>query len=235
MKLLTTLLIGSLTLGPLDFSQAGEFDRYKKGVGAKFKISMPHSPPAQLMMYVVDKSSDEIGLEFYFSNPLLPMPLKLWQQFRLKGSAKSGLQLTEGYLQDAEMKQPQRLPREYLQGYEGVQMNSFLIGGREDLDEHYVGDAEKKVGSATVTTKHYRIEENGQTVEFWLHEKAEPFGLVALKSEGQKSSQNYQLELKGLVKNARGKIEPSKAVPLSDKMRGLLPKLPGGGAGLNLL
>jgi hypothetical protein len=116
------------------------------------------------------------------------------------------------------------LTDEYLKGFDGAQISTFMFESADELRQSKVGIEKITVPAGTVEATHYRIIDRDQTVDFWIHESAKPIGIVKMISTGKSLKLNYSLELKSLMTNSAPKIDPKKARPLTKEAKEFLPK-----------
>ncbi|MFM8551279.1 MAG: hypothetical protein ACKOCD_03060 [Nitrospiraceae bacterium] len=196
-----------------------------QGSGSRFTLQSQGSTfDLNVGLVKVDAAANRAVIEVYaadqFSAPL-------WQQFTLdvKGTRPA---VESGYIQVGN-KAPMTLPKQYLSGIGNLDVGMFLLseadlraGSGKDLKS--LGQETITIAAGTVTCLHYRVEKDGQTLDFWASDEAKPIGLVRMVSAGKKKEENYQLELQELLSGIAAKIDPSKAGPLSDDMKAILTK-----------
>ena len=202
-------------------------DHYKVGNGSTYIMTNKDGTANNnVSIYITSVERDNLGVEYFIESQNSFLPSSLWQQFNLKkDKVNGGLKITEGYILDAYGKFPETLEKEHLKGQTlGAQTSDFLFSDFATINKHLINKEEVSVPAGKLKTNRYKIESNGQTIEFWIAQDRSPLTLVKLISKGKKSAQNYQLLLATLVKNVKAKIDPSKAKPLSKKMRSALSK-----------
>ena len=195
---------------------------YLPGTGNKYFLQT-NKEKAEIQIIVISKTENSLVLEIKSSLKAGFLPTELIQRFELQKKGKE-IVLGKGYVYSPILgENTYKLAPEYLKGYDGVEMASFL---GSELDPRF-----KKVGSASVKTKEgkvpstqYEFSENGQKIEFWLSSKIKPIPLAALRSTGSKSSQNYVLGYDGPIENYKSPINPSSAIPMNDQLKSMLPK-----------
>jgi hypothetical protein len=120
----------------------------------------------------------------------------------------------------------QVLPAEFMQGFDGVKMRSFLMGSKMELDAHKIGlEKVKAADGKTYTAEHYQNAGQGQTVDFWVADTLKPLGIVKMSSAGSKADHNYKMLFNGRVTSYKKQIDASKAEPLNDLAKMFLPLL----------
>ena len=205
-------------------AQSGELSSIKTppGEGAEYEVQLKTGAAKVMIYFVKPENSNEKAVEMYFEAKGMLSPIVMWQQFHLK-KAGARLEVKKGFIHAPKF-QTRILDKDYLKGFDGVQMNQFLISSEEDLKRHFVKKEKVTVKAGTVEASHYRMERNGQVVDFWIHHEAKPIGLVKLESKGDKVSQNYSMGLTRLVTGVGTKINPADAKPMDDTTRAFLPK-----------
>ncbi|MCC7405736.1 MAG: hypothetical protein IT288_15155 [Bdellovibrionales bacterium] len=222
---LAAWVIWSLALGgPQSFG----FDMPKltKGTGARFDMKLS-TGAAEVAIIVADTSNSESAVEYYFKD-LSWTGIEMWQRFHLRPEGKK-MRLADGFILMPQFGQAMKLTPEYLQGFDGVQLSSFMMESSAEFNAHKVGVEKVTVPAGTVEATHYRVQQRGQTIDFWVHDSAKPVGVVKVVSSGKEIKHNYTMELRSLIQNAQPKIDPSKAGPLTKEAKEFLPKT---GAGL---
>lgn len=191
--------------------------------GSEFKFSGSKGENISLNIYITESSFTKLGIEYFFSTGLLGMDV--WQQFILGINNKS-LSLDEGYILSSEMKKPEIMTRDFLNNNpDGVNVEDFFFSKNADIEKYKIGMEKVEVPAGSIFTTHYRQNKKGQTVDFWISDKAGAIGLVKLISKGSTNKdQDYTIELMSLLKNVKPKINPKEAVPLTDKGRLFLNK-----------
>ena len=203
------------------------------GEGAEYEVQLKTGAAKIMIYFVPPENSNEKAVEMYFESVGIGAPISMWQQFHLKKSG-SRLEVKKGFIHAAQF-QTRILEKDYLKGFDGVQMNQFLISSEEDLKKHFIKKEKVTVKAGTVEASHYRIERSGQVVDFWIHHEAKPIGLVKLESKGDKVFQNYSMGLTRLVTGVGTKINPALAKPMDAATRAFLPKPnSGSSAGLGM-
>ncbi len=202
-------------------SYAGNF---KVGEGAKYNINMQEGAQAELSIYISESSFSRLGVEYFTTAKSFLGNIQMWQQFVFGIEPGSPLFVTEGYVLAKEFKKPQRLTSEYLNVNNGVQVNDFLFSDLESIQKFKIKDEVVEVPAGKIIATHYRRENNAQTVDFWISDKAKPISLIKLNSKGKSKSQNYSLELKELLRGVKKKIEAKEAVALDEKGKSYIAK-----------
>jgi VCBS repeat-containing protein len=199
-------------------------ESFPVGTGSQFLMTMMDGTTTEVSISITAANSQSLNVEYYFSVLNTFLPIKIWQQFQLKRSDdQAPLKLTHGYIKIPEWDKSEELTQEYLAGYDGVQLSDFLFQHEQELAANKVGEENLTVLGGTTPSIHYRKKSGGQTVDFWLAEEARPLALVKLKSSHKKKAeQNYQLELLTLLKNVKPNIDPTLAIPMTQKGKDLL-------------
>jgi ankyrin repeat protein len=200
-------------------------ESFPAGKGANYNVKMKQdATPIHLSLYVSNTRVDSVNIEYFMETKGI-LPVQMWQQFEI-GINPDGAQIRKGYVMTKELEQPESMPPEYLKGASGgIQVNDFLFANKAQLDKDKVGEEIVEIAAGTTKATHYRVTNNGQTVDYWISDDAKPMGLVMLVSKSEKSAnQNYSLELVSLMDNVKAKIQPEKAVPLTDKGKAFLAK-----------
>ncbi|MCB0386012.1 MAG: hypothetical protein KDD43_11515, partial [Bdellovibrionales bacterium] len=203
-------------------SWAFELPQLKKGTGARFDLELS-SGKAEVAITVAESSNKEVALEYYFKD-LSFIGIEMWQRFHVRPQGKK-LQLSDGYVLMPQFGQAMKLTPDYLQGFDGVQVSSFMMGSEDELNAHKIGVEKITVPAGTVEAVHYRVKERDQTIDFWVHESAKPVGIVKIVSSGKEIKHNYTMQLKSLLQNSSPKIDPKKAGPLTKEAKTFLPKV----------
>ncbi len=222
MKILYFTLFLGLSVTALAASLSESFPA---GKGSTYKVKMRQdATPIHLSLYVAGTRVDSVHIEYFMETKGI-IPVQMWQQFEI-GVTPRGAQILKGYVQTKELKDAEIMPPEYLKGAQGgIQVNDFLFADKAQLDKDKVGEETVEIAAGTTKATHYRVSNNGQTVDYWISDDAKPMGLVMLVSKSEKSeNQNYSLELTSLMENVKAKIQPEKAVPLTDTGKSMLAK-----------
>lgn len=200
-------------------------ESFPAGKGSTYKIKMRQdTTPIFLSLYVAGTRVDSVHIEYFMETKSL-VPVQMWQQFEI-GVSTSGASIRKGFIQTKDLTNPETMPMEYLRGASGgIQVNDFLFADKAKLEKDKVGIETVEIAAGSTKATHYRVSNNGQTVDYWISDEAKPMGLVMLVSKSEKNeNQNYSLELTGLMENVKAKILPEKAVPLTDKGKSMLAK-----------
>jgi hypothetical protein len=191
-----------------------------QGGGSRFKLHFQgSSSDMHVGLMKVDPAAQKVVLEvFAKSDYTEPM----WQQFiiGMKGDRPA---IEAGYVQVGS-RSPMILTAQYLAGTDSLDINMFLLTEAELRDgkqKHIQRLGQEKVTTAAgaVMSTKYQMERPDQKLEFWLSDEARPIGLIRLVSTGKKTEQNYRLELEELLSGLAPKINPAKAVPLTDEVK----------------
>lgn len=213
----------SLTFSLLStFALAFDVPQMKVGSGSLFEMKLA-SGNAQMAIVVVDRNSQELGLEFYFKD-LSAVGIEMWQRFQVRPQGKK-LNLSQGYVLMPQLGDPFILSDEYLKGFDGAQISSFMLESENEFQEYKIDVEKITVPAGTIEATHYRMTERSQTIDYWVHESAKPVGIVKMTSKGKSIKENYSLELKTLLSNAAPKINIKKARPLTPEAKKFLPQL----------
>ena len=201
-------------------------DKFPAGSGSSFKMTMSQGGPAiQVAIYVASAKSSLVNIEYFIESQSGLIPISMWQQFEIDLGAGFGAQIKNGYVKTKELPKPEKMTSEYLVGGSGVQVNDFLFNDPEVLQKNKIGDETIQIMAGETKASHYRTSNNGQTVDYWISDEAKPIGLVKLTSAHPKdATQNYALELVGLMRNVKPMIDPTQAVPLTARGIALLVK-----------
>ncbi len=201
---------------------AFEIPDLKIGSGSLFELKLS-SGVAQIAITVASRTSSDVALEFYFKD-LSFTGIEMWQRFHVQPKGKK-LTLSQGYVLMPQLGgDPFILTDEYLKGFDGAQISTFMFESADELRQAKVGIEKITVPAGTLEATHYRIIDRDQTVDFWTHESAKPIGIVKMISTGKSLKHNYSLELKSLVTNSAPKIDPKTARPLTKEAKEFLPK-----------
>ncbi len=198
---------------------------YIVGSGSEFKFIGSKGENVSLSIYVSESSFTKLGIEYFFSTSSGLMGMEVWQQFILGINNKS-LSLDEGYILSSDMKRPEIMTRDFMNNNpDGVNVEDFFFSKNADIEKYKIGLEKVEVPAGSIFTTHYRKSKMGQTVDFWISDKAGAIGLVKLISKGSTNKdQDYTIELMSLLKNVKPKINPKEAVQLTDKGRMFLNK-----------
>lgn len=214
-------------LGLFVFSQlswAGLESSFPPGKGSTFNLIMKDSR-ANLSIYIAEAKTNLVSIEYFMEVKDSLLPIQMWQQFEIQVNPGKLAQITKGFVQTKELKQPETMTSDYLQGFDGVQVNDFLFNTKEELDKNKVAVEEVSVPAGKTKATHYRTKNNDQTVDYWISDEAKPIGLVKLVSTNPKKiDQEYTIELVSLMKNVKPYIVPQNAVPLTELGKSFLAK-----------
>lgn len=200
-------------------------ESFPQGKGSIYQLEVQGQKiPVTVSIYVADSKKDTVSIEYFISSRESLLPLEMWQQFEIAPSP-SGTKVTKGYVQTKELKNPEILTGDYLNGFDGVKVNDFLFSDENEINKNKIGVESVQVPAGKDQATHYRTAANGQTVDYWISDSAKPIGLVKLVSKHPTDEKrNYKLELTSLMKNVKAFIDPAKAVPLSATGKSLLSK-----------
>lgn len=218
-KLLFGFLISSQVFGA-DLSQS-----FPPGKGCLYQLEVKGQQiPLDVSIYVASSNKDKVSIEYFISSRESLIPIEMWQQFEIAPSS-GGPKVTKGFVQTKELKNPEALTGEYLNGFDGVKVNDFLFSTESELNKNKIGIEEVEVPAGKDKATHYRTVTAGQTIDYWISDEAKPIGLVKLTSKhATDQKKNYSLVLTSLMKNVKPFIDPAKAVPLSDRGKSYLAK-----------
>ncbi len=218
-KIIFGLLISAQVYGA-DLSQS-----FTPGNGCLYQLEVKGQQiPLDVSIYVASSSKDRVSIEYFISSRESLISVEMWQQFEIAPSS-GGTKVTKGYVQTKELKNPETLTGDYLNGFDGVKVNDFLFSSESELNKNKIGVEEVEVPAGKDKATHYRTVAAGQTIDYWISDEAKPIGLVKLTSKhATDDKKNYSLALTSLMKNVKPFIDPSKAVPLSDRGKSYLAK-----------
>jgi len=204
---------------------AGLKESFPKGSGSKFVLAM-NSSQAQLTISIAEVGENFVDIE-YFIQSTVPLPLKLWQQFKLERSGNGPFKVKKGYIKSADMVEPEELTSKYMSGYGDLKVAEFLINDEKAMEK----SGHKKIGNEKIiipaapkgiASVHYQKKTKTKTIDYWISKEAKPIGLVKLEQKGDKPSDNYTISLLAIVKNVAATIDPNKSVALTDKGKSFL-------------
>jgi hypothetical protein len=206
-------------------STAENLPKYQIGSGGKYQL-MVGKDPTDVQIGFVEQTPSKLVVEISMksANDKDSLNIKMVQQFQL-GVGGGKIKIQKGIMKIPMISQPQILPPEYLEGFDGAQVKSFLIGSSSELSGKKVGIEHISTPAGDFTATHYRHIENGQTIDYWIADAAKPLGLVKIESTGKSSSQNYKMEFKGTVTGVTAQINADEAVPLNEAAKAFLPLL----------
>lgn len=200
-------------------------ESFPPGKGSLYQLEVQGQKiPVNVSIYVAHSTRNSVSIEYFLSSQESLLPVEMWQQFEISPST-SGTKVTKGYVQTKELKNPETLTGEYLNGFDGVKVNDFLFSDENEINKNKIGVEMVEVPAGKDKATHYRTVAKDQTIDYWISDSAKPIGLVKLVSKHPSDQKkNYKLELTSLMKNVKAFIEPAKAVPLSATGRSLLSK-----------
>lgn len=197
---------------------------FEVGAGSKYQMEMRDGGKAEVSIYITENKFGSLGVEYFTTSKESLMTVKMWQQFILGMEPGSPIFIKSGYIKIPELNKPEKLTSEYLNVNDGVRVDDFLFSDPKELEKFRVGQESVEVPAGKVSALHYRKKRGDQIVDFWISNEAKPISLIKLTSKGKKPTHNYKLELVELLKNVERTIDPSQAVPLSEKGKSFLPK-----------
>lgn len=200
-------------------------ESFPQGKGSLYQLEVRGQKiPVNVSIYVASSTKTSVSIEYFLSSRESLMPVEMWQQFEIAPSS-SGTKVTKGYVQTKELKNPESLTGEYLNGFDGVKVNDFLFSDENEINKNKIGVETVEVPAGKDQATHYRTVAADQTIDYWISDSAKPIGLVKLVSKHPTDEKkNYKLELTSLMKNVKAFIDPAKAVPLSATGKSLLSK-----------
>lgn len=198
---------------------------FPAGKGSLYQLEVKgQNIPMDVSIYIASSSKDRVSIEYFISSRESLIPVEMWQQFEIAPSS-GGSKVTKGYVQTKELKNPETLTGDYLNGFDGVKVNDFLFSTESELNKNKIGIEEVEVPAGKDKATHYRTVAAGQTIDYWISDEAKPIGLVKLTSKhATDPKKNYSLALTSLMKNVKPYIDPAKAVPLTDRGKSYLSK-----------
>lgn len=221
-RIIAGLLVAALAAVQPIPSSAGSLVSMAKdqGNGSRYKMHFQGSASdMHVGLIKVDPAVGKVVLEVYAKADFTEA---MWQQFIVSMKAERPI-IEAGYVQVGS-RSPMILTAEYLAGTESLDVNMFLLteaelrdGKQKDIQR--AGQEKITTPAGTVLCSRYKVERPDQKLEFWLSDEARPIGLVRLVSTGKKTEQNYRLELEELLSGLAAKINPAKAVPLTDEVK----------------
>lgn len=196
---------------------------FKVGEGSQF-VMKSGDQKIDLNIYVSESSFSNLGVEIHFGAGDLFIT-NMWQQFHFKIVDSGPLMITAGYIKTDQEAKSEIMTKELFQQNQGVEVQDFLFSKKEQIEKYHIADELVEVPAGSIMAKHYRKKSHGQVVDFWISDKVLPIGLVKLVSKSEKVKiNNYSIELANLLKNVKPAIEPSQAIPLTQKTAKLLSK-----------
>lgn len=205
---------------------AGDLSKsFPQGKGSLYQLEVQNQKiPIDVSIYVASSEKEKVSIEYFISSREGLLPIEMWQQFEISPTA-SGAKVTKGFVQTKELKHPEILPEEYLNGFEGVRVNDFLFSSESELNKNRIGEELVEVPAGKDKATHYRTSSDKQTIDYWISAEAKPVGLVKLVSKHPTDQKkNYTLQLTSLMTNVKPYIDPTKGVPLTGMGRSYLAK-----------
>lgn len=200
-------------------------ESFTPGKGTLYQLEVKAQKiPIDVSIYVASATASSVSIEYFISSREGLLPVEMWQQFEIAPSP-SGTKVLRGYVQTKELKNPETLTGDYLNGFDGVKVNDFLFSNEADINKNKIADEMVQVPAGKDKAAHYRTTSNGQTIDYWISPSAKPIGLVKLVStHPTDEKKNYTLALTSLMKNVKPYIDPAKAVPLTELGKSFLAK-----------
>ncbi len=195
---------------------------YKIGKGSTYFMKSKGGADANVSIYITSVGDRELSVEYFIESVNTFLPSKLWQQFKLYRPSDGAIKITHGYILKDGNLFPEKMEEKHLKGKDGVKTTDFLFSTFKQINKYLINKEQVVVPAGTISANRYKLESNGQTVEFWIAKDQSPLTLVKLVSSGKIPAHNYQLQLITLITNVAAKIDPSKARPLSESMRKVL-------------
>lgn len=208
------------------FAEAADLSQsFPPGKGTVYQLEVEGQKiPMDVSIYVASSSKESVSIEYFISSRESLIPVEMWQQFEITPSS-TGAKVTKGFVQTKDLKNPEILSGDYLNGFDGVRVNDFLFSSESELNKNKIGDEMVVVPAGKDKAAHYRTIAKDQTIDYWISPEAKPIGLVKLTSKHPSDpKKNYKLELTSLMKNVKAFIDPAKGVPLTDRGRSYLAK-----------
>ena len=124
LKIILSFLFLSLTYS-ISNAENLKLPQFKASTGNLFELKFG-SIESNVILAVVSSSSEKLVIEIHSNVSSSMIPIEMTQQFHLK-IKDNKVYISEGYINVPVLgKATYRLDSEYLQGYDGVQMASFL-------------------------------------------------------------------------------------------------------------
>ncbi len=196
-KLLAVVSLFS-TVAAVEAAPAGEQPAIViGGSGSKF-LFKPKGGPDQTLVVMVVPASDKSGG---------PTVRYFLDQSSQGGSATSSLTVAVSGSSDPNavfgffkpLEDPTVLPRAVFENAAGLPLIEALLGDPASLAPHRVGTSTILVPAGYLKCKQYRVSRDGQTIDFWVSDRAGPLGLVQLNATGPRPEQNFELILLSLL------------------------------------
>ena len=196
---------------------------FKKGEGSEFVFST-EGKNVNLNIYIANITSDEMAVEFHFGSSDI-ISMNMWQQFIFGLKDQSPIVLKAGYIKTGENNNVEKMTNEMIRVNKGVQIEDFLFTDKKVIDKDFIADEKIETPAGVIIAKHYKKVTMDQTVDFWIADMVKPIGLVKLVSKSEKTkTNNYEIELKSLLKNVDATINPKDSKPISESTKKLLNK-----------
>lgn len=189
---------------------------YSQGKGSRFVLEMD-GVQSDISISVASSRQSSVNIEYYFSGARSGLPVELWQQFQISKEGKR-LSLREGYQFTKGWERAERIDPASLATLNAQGVGDFLLGESDRVGANLVGEETIVLPAGKTKTLHFRQKRDGSTIDYWVSEEAKPISLVKLKSSGKS---NYGITLHSLLSNVAPKIDPTKAVPPSEKGKAL--------------
>lgn len=193
---------------------------FKVGEGSSFALKT-EGKTVDLNIYVAAREKKSLSVEMHFGAGGI-FPFNMWQQFQFDFKENRPISISKGYILAKENKTAEIMPKELFKQDQGIQVQDFLFSKQSEFSKFFVGDELVETPAGTFVAKHFKRSRKGQIVDFWISEEVGPIGLVKLISTSEsKSSQNYSVELKSLLKRVRPTINPEDATEISKESRAI--------------
>ncbi len=101
------------------------------------------------------------------------------------------------------LEDPAVLPRAVFENAAGLPLAESLLSNPGALAPYRVGTSTILVPAGYLKCAQYRVSRDGQTIDFWVNDRAGPLGLVQLNSTGPEPGQNFEVILLSLLSTHR--------------------------------
>ena len=194
------------------------------GEGSRFDLNLEKLAQTQVSIYVVRSVEQELVVEYFFAASPTVVPVEMWQQYVLGQNNAGTFKVRAGYFYVATLKAPEIIPPEYLCQPGAFVLEDFLFAKPTQISAFRLAMETVIIpfSPTPIIARHFRQVRDEHTIEYWISEEIKPISLVKLLSKGKQTEHNYQLALRGLIKNAKPKIDLTKVVPLSSEGKQIL-------------